>query len=157
MTDNRGTLLKKLGLEPPAPPSPAPPGADRDEDECPAFGYLRSPRERALHVEFRLATGNAVAFPYSWLGPATYDPSRGVTLFFVGDRTYRVEIAGRNLDAVVGGAVTLFDRGLLRHRVTWVRELDPADARRLPDAALAVERIAVRVVEAVADLYDPGR
>ena len=143
-------LLRKLGLDrPEAVVSPA--GAPRssaaeEEEECAAFGYLRGVRDRALHVEFRLANGNTEAFPYAWLGPVRYNPSAGVVLDFVGDRTYRVEIHGRNLDTLIGGSINLIDRGLLRHRVLWVREMDRGEVRRLPDAAMVVEAILIRTV-----------
>lgn len=42
---------------------------DSEEGSCPAFGYLRGLRERALAVEFRFRNGNRDWFPYNWLGP----------------------------------------------------------------------------------------
>lgn len=148
MSDS-GQLLRKFGLdrggEPATAPAARPPDA-AEEDACAAFGFLRGTRDRALHIEFRLANGNVVAFPYAWLGPVRFDPSRGLVLDFVGDRTWRVAIVGRNLDALQGGSVNLTDRGILRHRVVWVREMDPDEARGLPDGALVVERIDVRRV-----------
>lgn len=122
----------------------APPEAS-DEVAGVAFGYLRGTRERAEHVEFRLKDGTVKSFPYSWLGPADFDPSLGIVLEFVGDRTYRVVIEGRNLDLRAGeDGADLFTRGFLRHRVTWVREMDPGESRRLPETATAVERITIR-------------
>ncbi len=93
-----------------------------DEDECPAFGYLRGIRDRALTIEFRLSNGNSEAFPYSWLGPIKYNPSAGLLLKFVGDETYLVLVEGSNLNTLVNGSVNLYDRGVQRHRVTWIRE-----------------------------------
>ncbi len=122
-----------------------PPADATDEVAGPAFGYLRGTKERADHVEFRLKDGTVKSFPYSWLGPADYDPSFGITLEFVGDRTYRVVIEGRNLDRRAGEeGADLFTRGLLRHRVTWVREMDPGEARRTAEGATAVERVTIR-------------
>ncbi|MBX9581874.1 MAG: hypothetical protein K2X87_16340 [Gemmataceae bacterium] len=34
-----------------------------EEEACPAFGFLRGARERAVTIEFRLRDGNAEAFP----------------------------------------------------------------------------------------------
>ncbi len=140
MSDSRD-LLRRLGQgRPPAEPS--------DEIAGPAFGYLRGTRDRADHVEFRLQDGTVKSFPYAWLGPAEFDPSVGVVLDFVGDRTHRVVIEGRNLDRASGGdGADLFTRGLLRHRVTWVREKDAAEANRLPEADLTVERIMIRKLD----------
>ena len=89
---------------------------DSDEEECLAFGYLRGIRDQALSLEFRFANGNREAFPYSWLGPATYNPSAGLLLKFVGDLIYLVLLEGSNLNALVNGAVSLYDRGIQRHR-----------------------------------------
>ncbi|MFO0847831.1 MAG: hypothetical protein U0871_04610 [Gemmataceae bacterium] len=131
-------LLRRIGQGQPAA-EPA------DEVTGPAFGYLRGTRDRADHVEFRLADGTVKSFPYSWLGPAAFDPSAGISLDFVGDRTHRVTIEGRNLDRRAGeDGADLFTRGFLRHRVTWVREMDPDESRRLPEAATAVERVTIR-------------
>lgn len=137
MTETR-ELVRRIGPgRPAAEPS--------DEVAAAAFGYLRGARERADHVEFRLADGTVRTFPYSWLGPTAFDPSAGIVLEFVGDRTYRVVLEGRNLDQRVGeDGADLYVRGLLRHRVTWVRELDPAESRLLPETAIVVEQITIR-------------
>jgi len=81
-----------------------------EEDSCTAFGYLRGLHERALMIEFRFANGNRQAFPYSWLGPVIFNPSAGLLLRFVGDNIINVLIEGSNLNALVGGAVNLYDR-----------------------------------------------
>lgn len=148
------SLLKKLGR---AAPGEHTPHAEADEEACAAFGYLRGLREQALHLELRLADGNRPSFPYSWLGPVVYNPSRGLLLVFAGDRSYRVEVEGRNLDKEVAAGIDLVHRGVRRHRVVWLREMDPAETRRLPEHELAVERITVRLVNAPEDLYDPKR
>src|SRR6266849_4859790 len=94
-----------------APPDPA----SEDEEECPAFGYLRGIRDRALSLEFRFASGNSEAFPYSWLGPMKYNPSAGLLLKFTGDLVYLVLIEGSNLNALANAAVNLYDRGIQVH------------------------------------------
>jgi len=86
-----------------APPDPA----LAEEEECPAFGYLRGIRDRALSIEFRFASGNREAFPYSWLGPVKYNPSHGLLLKFTGDLVYLALIEGSNLNALANGAVSL--------------------------------------------------
>ena len=40
-----------------------------------------------------------------------------------------VLIRGSNLDALVNHSVNLTDRGLQRHRIVWVREMDEAELR----------------------------
>jgi len=115
--------------------------AATDEAECPAFGYLRGIRDRALSLEFRLASGNSRAFPYNWLGPTLYDPSAGLLLTFVGDRIYLVLLEGSNLNLLVGGVTNLFDRGILRHRITWVREMTRQALAKAREEEVTVERI----------------
>jgi hypothetical protein len=132
-------MLRRPSVRPSAPATPAP--VEGDEDACPAFGYLRAARDRAVFVEFRFADGNRQAFPYSWLGPVRYDPSVGLVLWFVGDVVTRVRIEGTNLNAAVAGGVSLFDGGLLRHRVTWVREMPRGDPA--PSGGVWVDRIRV--------------
>ncbi len=129
----------------PARPGAAPddPAAQSDEEACAAFGFLRGLRERALCVEFRFRDGNRKAFPYSWLGPADYNPSAGVLLKFVGDLVYLVLIEGANLNALVQDTVSLYDRGLQRHRVTWVREMTRPEQERAGEGEPTVERIRV--------------
>ena len=84
---------------PPAAPDAEPPEAD--EGSCPAFGFLRGLRDRALAVEFRFRVGNTLALPYTWLGPVRFDPSVGLLLRFAGDVVTLVLIRGSNLDALV--------------------------------------------------------
>lgn len=118
-----------------------PPEAGTDEEECPAFGYLRGIRDRALSLELRFANGNSKAFPYSWLGPMQYDPSAGLLLKFVGDLIYLVLLEGSNLNKLVNNSCSLYDRGIQRHRVTWVREMTRQQAGRAEGGEVAVERI----------------
>jgi hypothetical protein len=116
---------------------------DSDEHECLAFGYLRGIRDTALSLEFRFANGNRAAFPYSWLGPVKYNPSAGLLLKFVGDAVYLVLLEGSNLNALVNGSVSLYDRGIQRHRITWVREMTRQQAERAGEGEPTVERIRV--------------
>ena len=116
---------------------------DADEEECRCFRLPpRHPRQ-ALSLEFRFANGNREAFPYSWLGPATYNPSAGLLLKFVGDLIYLVLLEGSNLNALVNGAVNLYDRGIQRHRITWVREMTRQQVQQAADGEVTVERIRV--------------
>ena len=142
---DRNALLKTLGLEQQAPgrTMPALVEPESDEQDCIAFGYLRGIRDRALHLQFRMQNGDAVSFPYSWLGQVSHNPSSGIVLTFVGDKTIKVKIEGRNLAAVMPESIDLLNRGLLRHRIVWVREMEPEECHRLPDEALTVERITI--------------
>lgn len=163
--DNGGGVLEQLrrgrvGTAPGASGATGDPnarsGEEGDESAGPSFGYLRGARDRALHVTFRRERcGDAVALPYSWLGPARFHPSRGIELLFVGGEYILVTLRGRNLGAPTGVAIDLFESGLLRHRVTWVREVPTAESRALPETACVVDRIEVRVVtpEEAAELF----
>lgn len=115
---------------------------EEGEEACPAFGYLRGVRDRALTLEFRLRTGNTESFPYSWLGPVSFNPSAGLLLKFTGDLVYLCLIRGSNLDAVPPPrTVNLTDRGINRHRVVWVREMDEDEIRRAGEGEATIDQI----------------
>ncbi len=119
-----------------------------EEEACPAFGYLRGIRDRALAVEFRFRTGNSEWFPYSLLGPWRYNPSVGILLkFSCGDSVSLVLIRGSNLDALVNGSINLTDRGLQRHRIAFVREMDEAELRRAGKGEPTIDKIEVAECE----------
>jgi hypothetical protein len=121
---------------------------ESEEESVPAFGFLRGVRDRALMVEFRLRNGNSEFFAYGWLESVRYNPSVGVLLKFTGDVVTLVLIRGSNLDAVVEGrAVNLTDRGLQRHRVLWVREMDEGEIRRVGDGGPTIDRIVIAEFE----------
>lgn len=137
------TLRGKGGIAPSAAGA-EPQGAaqePRDEEECLAFGYLRGIRDQASSIEFRFANNNRQAYPYSWLGPAQYNPSAGILLKFVGDLVYLVLIEGTNLNLLVNGAVSLYDRGILRRRITWVREMTRQEVVKAGESEVTVEHI----------------
>src|SRR5262245_14470696 len=113
---------------------------EADEEECAAFGYLRGVRERAAHVEFRLADGGRLALPYSWLGACLFEPSSGVLLGFAGDLNYLVLVQGSNLNRPPP-AVGFYERLLLRHRVTFVREMTTPEIDRAAEGEVTVDRI----------------
>src|SRR5262249_19343428 len=124
------------------------PSPDEEEGETPAFGFLRGVRDRALNIEFRRAhEGDEVSFPYSWLGPTRHHPSVGIQMLFAGSELYLVTLRGRNLNTMASG-ISLYDRGLLRHRVTWCREATREESRTLPESACVIERIEIRGVSA---------
>jgi len=126
-----------------------------EEESCPAFGYLRGIRDRALAVEFRYRDGNREWFPYRCLGPWRFDPSVGLLLTFTGDVVTLVLIRGSNLDALVGqGAVNLTDRGLQRHRILWVREMDEQELRRVGQSGPTIDRIGVAEFESQEELRE---
>ena len=121
---------------------------DEEEDSCPAFGFLRGIRERALAVEFRFRDGNSEWFPYSLLASWRYNPSVGLLLKFTGDLVTLVLIRGSNLDALVNqGAINLTDRGLQRHRITWIREMDEEELRRVGEGGPTIDHIEVAEFE----------
>lgn len=123
---------------------------ETEEEACSAFGYLRSTRDRALAVEFRYRDGNSDFYPYSWLGPWRFNPSVGLLLKFTGDVVTLVLIRGSNLDLAVNGqALNLTDRGLQRHRITWIREMDESELKRVGDGGPTIDRIEVAEFETV--------
>jgi hypothetical protein len=123
---------------------------EADEESCPAFGYLRGIRESALAVEFRFRDGSSDWFSYSNLASWRYDPSAGLLLKFTGDVVTLALIRGSNLDAPVGqGMVNLTDRGLQRHRVVWVREMDEEELRRVGETGPTIDAIDIAEFETV--------
>lgn len=147
----RQTSLQRFARIPPAPPAKGqvhlPVPEEDDEVACAAFGYLRGIRERAVNIEFRRSReGDSVSFPYSWLGPSRQHPSSGVVLLFVGSELYLVTLRGRNLNRVTTDKISLYESGILRQRVTWVREVRREESEGLPREECVVERIEVRAV-----------
>ena len=114
--------------------------AASEPDDDVGFGWLRSPRDRAVMLELRRRSGNITGLGYSWLERAEFDPSLGITLYFLGKT---VKIIGSNLNAEVRANVRLF-AGILRHRVTWIQEADQATAMRAGKEVTVVERIEVK-------------
>lgn len=147
MPDSHTDLIARYVTGPPPAREP-----EAEEGECAAFGFLRGTRERATMIEFRLRTGNRKALPYSWLGPVDYDPSRGLLLRFVGDQVYLVLVRGWNLAAPVTGGTDLYERGVLRHRVLWVREMSPPALAKVPKDQVAVQDILIAAGASDAEL-----
>jgi hypothetical protein len=129
---------------------PPPAATASDEDSCPAFGYLRGVQDAAVAVEFRLRSGDSEWFAYNCLVSFRHNPSVGLLLKFTGDMTSLVLIHGSNLDAPAGeGTVNLTDRGLQRYRVTFVREMDEDELRRVGNTGPTIDRIDIAEVETV--------
>ena len=61
----------------------------------------------------------------------------------MGDLVYLVLLEGSNLNALVNEAVSLYDRGIQRHRITWVREMTRQQAQQAADGEVTVEHIRV--------------
>ncbi|HEY7330672.1 MAG TPA: hypothetical protein VH592_23735 [Gemmataceae bacterium] len=125
------------------------PGTEKEEDSCPAFGFLRGLDVRALMVEFRLASGNSEWFAYSCLVSCRHNPSVGLLLkFSSGDVTSLVLIHGSNLEAPVGqGEVNLTDRGLQRHRIVYVREMNQEELQKKQQDAPTIDSIDIAEFE----------
>jgi hypothetical protein len=100
-------------------------GDEGEEASRRCFGFLRGTRERAIAIEFRRhASGDSFALPYAWLGPHYFHPSHGIVLVFAGPLSYVVTLTGRHLNTVEKD-VSLYERGILRQRVTWIAETKP--------------------------------
>lgn len=130
-----------------------PKDATADDETCPAFGYLRGLTQQALAVEFRLRNGNSEWLSYSLLCGWRYNPSVGLLLkFTTGDVVTLVLIRGSNLDAVLAGKdVNLTDRGLQRHRITYVREMDEEELRLAGKGEPSIDDILIAEFESAAD------
>lgn len=125
------------------------------EGACPAFGYLRGLHERASSIEFRLANGNSVWFPYGWLGTVTFNPSEGLLIKFSGDLVYLVLIRGSNLDrSVEGSGIDLIRAGLQRHRVLVVREMSKADISEVGDDGPTIDSIMIAEFESHVEMKE---
>jgi hypothetical protein len=121
---------------------------DTEEESCPAFGFLRGLRDRALMIEFRLRGGNSETYPYGWLASVRYNPSVGLLLKFTGDLVTLVLIRGSNLDAIVKDrGINLTERGLQRHRVVYVREMDEDEVRKTPQGQPTIDHIDIAEFE----------
>lgn len=105
-----------------------------------AFGWLRGHHERAVMLELRRRGGNITGLGYAWLERAEFDPSEGITLYFIGKT---VKLVGGDLNAEIRPNVRLFN-GILRHRVPWIQEADQVMAMRAAKDATVIERIEVK-------------
>lgn len=123
-----------------------------EEESCPAFGFLRGIHTRALAIEFRFRDGNRDYFSYSHLSSWRFNPSVGLLLKFTDDVVTLVLIRGSNLDALVKGSVNLTDRGLLRHRILWVLEMDEDELKRAGKGEPTIDRIEVAEFESHSEL-----
>lgn len=131
------------------------PTEEAESDACLAFGYLRTPRERALALELRFRDGDSECLSYAHLVGWRFNPSVGLLLKYTADLVTLVLIRGSNLDAPVGsGEINLTDRGLQRHRVLWIREMDEGELRAMGDRGPTIDRIDVAEFESHADLKD---
>ena len=121
-----------------------------DEDSCPAFGFLRGLHDRALALEFRLLNGNSETFSYSLLASWKFNPSIGLLLKFTSDVATLVLIRGSNLDVMPPGrAITLTDRGLQRHRITFIRVMHEAELKRAGNAQPSIDNIEIEEFQSV--------
>jgi hypothetical protein len=107
------------------------------EDDMGEFAILRGVRDFARFLELRKTDGSVVAIGYSWLERIEYDGVHRMTLRFTNQV---VNIVGRNLNAEIRPNVRLLD-GLVRHRVTWIREFSERDALVADKRRLVIEEI----------------
>jgi hypothetical protein len=146
MHDNLTELFKGHGR-----PGPATHRAQTEPDEeetCAAFGFLRGIRDQALAIEFRRRDGNSEWLSYNCLVSFRFNPSQGILLRFSADVVTLVLIRGSNLDVLVGDQpINLTDRGLQRHRITFVREMDEAELKRAGSHQPTIDRIEIAEFE----------
>jgi hypothetical protein len=122
-------------------------------DSCSAFGFVRGINDRCLAIEIRLGNGNSEFHSYALLSQFRFDPSVGILLRFSGDVITLVLLRGSNLDAPVRqNSVNLTDRGLQRHRVTFVREMESAELRKSGEKEPTIDRIDIAECESNEDV-----
>jgi hypothetical protein len=115
---------------------------ESDEERCPAYGYLRGFREQALTLEFRYRDENIDAFPYSHMASWRFNPSIGLLLKFTSDVTTLVLVEGSNLNVELPNrSVNLTDRGIAKHRITYVREMDEDELKRQPKGLPTIDKL----------------
>jgi hypothetical protein len=147
MNDNRSDFFKTTARLPVAEPLRLD-ADERDEESCPAFGYLRGDHDRAVMVEFRLKNGESEFHSYNCLTSFRYNPSAGILLRFTADLVTLVLIRGSNLDLNVGDRkINLTNRGLQRHRITFIREMDEAELRRAGNKQVTIDKIEIATFE----------
>jgi hypothetical protein len=143
----RRSRMDKLFSTGPAPKENGA-GTDADEIACPAFGFLRGLHDRALGLELRFRSGDTETLSYACLASFRYNPSVGVLLKFTTDVTTLALIRGSNIDAELPGrSVNLTDRGLQRHRITFIREMDEDELRRAGKGEPTIDSIEIAEFE----------
>jgi hypothetical protein len=115
-----------------------PAGADDGEPEVlGCFGLLRGVRERAVSLELRRRTGEALAIPYGYVSRIEFSPAIGILICCGTDV---VRIRGRNLNRELRPRVSLFGT-LARHAVPWVCEADRPTALGAKGDTLVIDGI----------------
>jgi hypothetical protein len=121
---------------------------DGEEETCPAFGFLRGVRDRAVTVEFRLKNGDSEWHSYNCLTSFRFNPSVGILLRFTADVVTLVLIRGSNLDLLLDERlINLTDRGLQRHRITFVREMAEEELKKVGRKQPTIDRIDIAEFE----------
>lgn len=124
-----------------------------DQGSCAAFGYVRGMTQRALAVELRLRNGTSETLPYNSLCSCRHDPSTGLLLKFTnGDVLTLVLILGSNLDAELPDRdINLTNRGLQRHKVTFIREMDEDEVVNAGEGEPTIDHILIKEFESTKD------
>jgi hypothetical protein len=147
MQDNRSDFFKtasKLAVA----EATRPEAAEGEVETCPAFGFLRGVGDRALAVEFRLRNGNSEWHSYNCLNSFRFNPSVGILLRFAADVVTLILIRGSNLDLILGDRqINLTDRGLQRHRISFVREMEEDELRRAGNKQPTIDKIEIAEFE----------
>ena len=102
-----------------------------------SFGCLTDAHRPADFLELRLKSGNIGAISYGWIEFIEFDPSVGITIDARGTK-YRIK--GRNLNLEVREGVRMFE-GIVRRRVTWIREADRGVSFESNSTAIVIESI----------------
>jgi hypothetical protein len=99
--------------------------ADEDVESFPSFALLRGARERAVCIELRKKSGEAIAIPYGMIHRFEFDASTSIKMYCADGLV--VTMTGRNLVGPIRPGLTLFS-ALVRYIVPWVSETERAAA-----------------------------
>jgi len=116
---------------------------DEDVDtleDCGSFGFLRGTRDRSLMIDFRYLSGSHDSFSYATLERVSYEPTEGMTLFFLG---VQVQLIGRNLATAQASGVSLLE-AIQRHRVPWIRQVEELRGQFFSPTAVVVTQIEIQ-------------
>ncbi|MGH7242379.1 MAG: hypothetical protein ACREJD_03055 [Phycisphaerales bacterium] len=101
------------------------------------YGFLRGVRDRAIMLELRKKDGRILAVAYGSIERVEFDPDSGITLTGGGKR---LQIEGQQLAGDIQSASSLL-AGIIRHRVSWIRESPSTLTINVASDLCIIERI----------------
>jgi hypothetical protein len=149
-TEQSELIRQRLGLASSKAPLELPIADEVEvESDGRCFGFLRGVGDRALNLELKRShEGDTVSFPYSWLGATRYHPSLGILLLFSASDTFGIRIRGRNLNKMLSNGMSLYDKGIMRHRITYIRDMRTNESSAAENDDCVVDQIEIAHVAA---------